>query len=65
MYTERRWGTRQRHAYRAKLLSATAALGENPLLGIALDHIRAGLRAHSVESHILYYLIRHGEINTA
>jgi toxin ParE1/3/4 len=62
VYTDRQWGRRQRGVYKAKLRRGFVALRDNPHLGLAREDLRPGLRALSVEHHVLYYRIIDGTI---
>lgn len=56
-YTDRKWGRKQRDIYKYRFAKAVSALSSNPELGVSVDDVAQAVRAHSVESHILYYRI--------
>ena len=57
LYTREHWGVRQRDRYRAILDNAFALILSNPLIGLAREDLRAGLRTRDVERHIIYYRV--------
>ena len=55
VFTKKTWGREQRNRYLAALDHAFQQLAENPELGQACDHIRAGYRLFPVGSHLMFY----------
>ncbi len=54
-YTRREWGTAQRRKYLGQIRYAFRALRDTPGIGAARDDIGAGLRAHPVQRHVIFY----------
>jgi toxin ParE1/3/4 len=65
LYTERRWGKRQRAAYQALIDRALRELARFPDLGRARDEIAAGLRGHPAGNHIILYRVSDEELTVA
>ena len=55
MYTEERWGNRQRNLYLGQLDAAFQQLAENSAIGRQCDYIRTGYRKFPVSSHVIFY----------
>lgn len=54
-YTQRTWGTAQKHKYLNALKVALKALRDTPALGSPRDDISPGLRALTVLKHMIFY----------
>ena len=61
-YTTNTWGRAQADVYLTKLDDGFGLLARNPLLGRSCDWIRAGLRRHEIEKHVVFYRIVTGGI---
>lgn len=61
-YTARQWGKQQRIVYRAKLTTAMNDLRTHPHRGQGRDDLSPGLRAMSVEGHVVFYRVAEREI---
>ena len=62
-YTASRWGAAQAVRYVRLIQAAIEALGSNPGLGAACDHIRRGYRRQRAGSHIIFYRSRGNAID--
>jgi toxin ParE1/3/4 len=62
MYTEQRWGKKQRDLYIRQLDDAFKSLGNAPLVGKPCDYIKEGYRKYPQGRHIIFY--RRGSTNT-
>jgi toxin ParE1/3/4 len=60
-YTQRTWGGVQKRKYLNALKAAFKALGDNPALGSPRDDISPGLRALTVEKHLIFYRDQKGD----
>ena len=56
------FGLDQARRYHKKLFRAFRFLAENPLAGSIRPELRAEIRAHPVESHIVLYTLRDQDI---
>ena len=54
-YTRREWGAAQRRKYLGHIRDAFRALRDTPGMGAPRDDIGAGLRAHPVQRHVIFY----------
>ena len=61
-YTGREWGAAQRRKYLGHIRNAFRALWDTPGMGAARDDIDAGLRAHPVQRHVIFYRETEGEV---
>jgi len=57
-YTAQRWSISQAERYIDRLSTCFEALAQAPLSAPACDHIRPGYRRQSIESHMVYFLVR-------
>lgn len=55
LFTERRWGRKQRNVYIRQFDAAFRRLADNPLLGKTCDEIRPGYRKFPLASHVIFY----------
>ncbi len=55
LFTERRWGRKQRNVYLRQFDAAFWRLAENPSLGKTCDEIRPGYRKFPLASHVIFY----------
>ncbi|MEZ8482616.1 type II toxin-antitoxin system RelE/ParE family toxin [Vibrio splendidus] len=55
LFTERRWGRKQRNVYIRQLDATFGRLAENPELGKTCDEIRPGYRKFPQASHVIFY----------
>ncbi|MEZ8844596.1 type II toxin-antitoxin system RelE/ParE family toxin [Vibrio splendidus] len=55
LFTERRWGRKQRSVYLRQFNDTFGRLAENPELGKACDEIRLGYRKFPQASHVIFY----------
>lgn len=55
IYTEDRWGKKQRDLYIRQLDGAFRRLANAPLAGKPCDYIKAGYRKYPQGSHIIFY----------
>jgi len=62
LYTRQLWGEEQRGRYEAILTQAIAAIGDYPESGTRCPQLFPGCRAHPAQRHVIYYRIRHNEI---
>lgn len=61
-YTVERWGYQQADSYQASLTKHFARISDHPFAGVSRDDLRRGVRTHPAESHVVYYRVRHGEV---
>ncbi|TLU75024.1 type II toxin-antitoxin system RelE/ParE family toxin [Mannheimia varigena] len=61
-YSISQFGIRQTEAYFEDLKHILSLLAEFPTMGISMEHIRNGLRAHTHQSHTIYYRIKKDHI---
>jgi plasmid stabilization system protein ParE len=54
-YTEKKWGTGQRDAYRQVLLDAFRRLGTHPDIGRPIEGRSSDIREYIVRSHVIRY----------
>ena len=54
-YTQQTWGAAQKRIYLGLMRDAFKALRDVPAMGAPRDDIMPGLRAHPVQSHIVFY----------
>ena len=54
-YTSRNWGNAQKELYINKIMTDLEILCQTPSLGFASDELSSGLRAYTIEQHIVYY----------
>ncbi len=54
-YTRREWGAAQRRKYLRRIRDRLEELRDMPGIGAPRGDIAAGLRAHPVEKHIVFY----------
>lgn len=57
-HTAQRWSISQAERYIDRLSACFEALAQAPLSAPACDHIRPGYRRQSIESHMVYFLVR-------
>ena len=55
LFTERRWGRKQRNVYIRQFDAAFGRLAENPELGKTCDEIRPSYRKFPQASHVIFY----------
>ncbi|MFA0037635.1 type II toxin-antitoxin system RelE/ParE family toxin [Vibrio sp. 10N.261.52.A1] len=55
LFTERRWGRKQRNVYIRQFDATFRRLAENPTLGKTCDEIRLGYRKSPQTSHVIFY----------
>lgn len=55
LFTERRWGRKQRNVYIRQFDATFGRLAENPELGKTCDEIRTGYRKFPLASHVIFY----------
>ncbi|CAH7045703.1 Toxin [Vibrio chagasii] len=55
LFTDRRWGRRQRNIYIRQFDATFRRLAENLELGKACDEIRSGYRKFPQASHVIFY----------
>ena len=55
LFTERRWGRKQRNVYLRQFDTTLGRLAENPELGKTCDEIRPGYRKFPQTSHVIFY----------
>ncbi|MGR5389105.1 type II toxin-antitoxin system RelE/ParE family toxin [Vibrio crassostreae] len=55
LFTERRWGRKQRNVYLRQFDATFGRLAENPELGKTCDEIRPGYRKFPQASHVIFY----------
>ncbi|MEZ9265688.1 type II toxin-antitoxin system RelE/ParE family toxin [Vibrio splendidus] len=55
LFTERRWGRKQRNVYIRQFDATFRRLAENPELGKTRDEIRPGYRKFPLVSHVIFY----------
>ncbi|HEY7032193.1 MAG TPA: type II toxin-antitoxin system RelE/ParE family toxin [Thermomicrobiales bacterium] len=63
IYTEGRWGKRQRSTYKTKLDQGIQILVRYPYRGQARDDVSPGLRGLLVEAHTVYYRVEDKAVN--
>lgn len=56
LYSEQRWGKRQREVYRATLRKTISILASEPEIGRARDDQLPGMKSHPTGSHVIYYM---------
>lgn len=54
-YTQRTWGAVQKRKYLNAIKTAFKALRDNPAMGAVRDDVSSGLRALTVEKHLVFY----------
>lgn len=54
-YTTQRWGADQKRTYLTGIRDTFRNIRDMPGIGASRDEIAHGLRAHPVQSHIIYY----------
>jgi toxin ParE1/3/4 len=54
-YTRREWGARQKRKYLGQIRDAFRMLRDSPGIGTPRDDIVAGLRAHPVGRHVVFF----------
>jgi toxin ParE1/3/4 len=54
-YTRREWGAAQKRKYLGQIKVGFKAVWDTPGIGIRRDDIHAGLRAHPVRKHVVFY----------
>lgn len=54
-YTYDKWGEKQADTYTHELGHAIDAMADNPMVGIAIDHIRKGYRLYHFKHHLVIY----------
>ena len=54
-HSRREWGVARKRKYLARIRDTFRALRDNPGIGAPRDDIAAGLRAHPVGSHLVFY----------
>ncbi len=54
-YTRREWGAAQRRKYLGQIKDGFKAVWDTPGIGTRRDDIHAGLRAHPVRKHVIFY----------
>ncbi|MCZ3379411.1 type II toxin-antitoxin system RelE/ParE family toxin [Rhizobium sp. AG207R] len=60
-YTVENWSVRQAEIYHAEIVAAFEGLASGEKIGRATD-IRDGYFKYAVGSHVIYYLLRDGEV---
>lgn len=55
LFTEHRWGRKQRNVYLRQFDATFGRLAENPELGKTCDEIRPGYRKFPQASHVIFY----------
>ncbi len=55
LFTEHRWGRKQRNVYIRQFDATFWRLAENPELGKTCDEIRSGYRKFRQASHVIFY----------
>jgi len=63
-YTYFQWSRQQADKYYNLLIDKIMFLAGNLDVGRKIDHIKAGYRSYSVESHVIYYTVAAGGIIT-
>ncbi len=54
-YTRREWGAAQKRKYLGQIKVMFEAVRDPPGIGTRRDDIRKGLRAQSVQKHVIFY----------
>ncbi len=54
-YTRREWRAAQKRKYLGQIKGGFKAVRDTPGIGIRRDDIRKGLRAQSVQKHVIFY----------
>ena len=59
-YTAERWGEAQAERYTRDIQVTCEGLSSGALMGLPVEHIRAGYRKVGVGSHVIYFREREG-----
>lgn len=62
LYTQQKWGTKQRHSYLKMIDDCFQALAISPMQGKARPEIHHTLRSHPAGKHIVFYIIKQDHI---
>ena len=54
-YTRREWGAAQKRKYLGQIKAMFEAVRDTPGIGTRRDDIHMGLRAQSVQNHVIFY----------
>lgn len=62
LYTEEKWGIKQRNIYLDKMDKVFHKISKNPHRGKSCNHLRQGYFKLLIEKHIIFYKIDESEI---